>query len=63
MNPRETYHIEVLAAEDEAKAGERMDDLLRFVLSDRWSKLRKQIALMELKRAMAAEQRSRSMRG
>ena len=27
------------------------------------TKLRKQIALMELKRAMAAEQRSRSMRG
>lgn len=35
----------VLAAEDGAHAGEKMDDLMSFVVSDRYAKLRKQIGI------------------
>lgn len=35
----------VLALEDAAHAGERMDDLMSFVVSDRYAKLRKQIGI------------------
>ena len=35
----------VMAMEDEAHLGERMDDLMSFVVSDRYAKLRKQIGI------------------
>lgn len=43
-NDLKAAHV-VLAAEDPAHVGEKMDDLMSFVVSDRYAKLRKQIGI------------------